>query len=349
MKNEAIYIKRILNETTKWILAIFCSVFVLNILVFAYYHPFCEFKRPGGATPSVMVPYQWGLYGDEGWRIQTIDSFGYPNPNLPRAEKYFCIIGSSHTEGFRSIGKRYSDILNDMLGDGESLIFYNIAHSGFYFDEIAKHFSGIVQEFPDMTGLVVEIHNTDYTVATLTSSLEQIGYDRTTDSAEEIMSKLSNKEKTVIHFKNSIPFFRLLSLQLKRYREYKFLDKDNKSKINEENTKNEKEYREVLDKVFILMREMFNGEIIIVYHPMTNLNVDGTLNVKSNYTDTIFEEVCREHSIVFINMKEDFVKEFYENNHAVYGFNNTTLMTGHINQYCHQLIAERLFNYFEGR
>ncbi len=336
-------------------LAFICAAGIMNLLSFAYYHPVSELKRSGGSTPGIMVPHQWGLYGDEGWRIQTIDSYGYPNPDLPKADTYYCVIGASHTEGFRSVGKRYTDILNEKLSDGRSLKFYNISHSGYHFDDIARHFTGITEEFPDASGIIIEIDSTEYSAKDLNDALNQISYNSERDSAEVLMSKMTLKSKALITFKNYVPFVRVLSNQYETFKKYNTKAKRNNNSAKKESsqkseaTADQLQYEDSLDQLFSLMRKQYKGDIIIVYHPATSLNADGTLSIKTHSSDLIFSKLCEAHSIVFIDMKDDFEKAYYQDAHAVYGFDNTTLMSGHINKFGHQLIADRLFEYFKER
>ena len=335
-------LRNIVREFGKWMIAILCALFVLNMVTFAFYHPVHQLERNGGSTHGLMVAGQWGLYGTEGWGIQTIDSRGYPNPELPLEEEYYCIIGSSQTEGFHSMkGERFCDILNKRMGYEDSLKYYNIAHSGYLFDDMAKHFKGITEEFPEMKGIIFEINQTGYSTDGLRSALDQVGYDEDKDSYSALISNMDKRERMLIAFKNYFPVFRLLSLQAKTYLG------DEYQKVNgvsvSENKQEEVDYAVLLDQVMALMRSQFDGEIYIVYHPMTTLNDDGTLAVNYGETDEIFQKCCEKYSIEFINMGPDFEDAFYKDHHAAYGFWNTTLESGHMNKYGHELIADRLY------
>ena len=85
--------RKLFREILSWGLAILLAAGILNLFAFCYYHPVHKFPRAGGATYSLAVPHQWGLYGMEGYGIQKIDRNGYVNPDLPRAPgaSYFYI------------------------------------------------------------------------------------------------------------------------------------------------------------------------------------------------------------------------------------------------------------------
>lgn len=341
--------KAIARQITQWILAVICAGLILNLVSFGYYHPASLLNRSGGSSPSLLVPHQRTLYATEGWGNQEIDSYGYVNPDLPREEAYYCIIGSSHTEGFYSAkGERYSDLLNAEAGYENSLKFYNIAHSAYFFDHIVKHFRGIVQEFPGMQGLVIETGSTDFTVNQLTAALEQVDYSEEEDSVAALLSRQGMKGKVLTALRYHAPLLRLLSLQWRTYKGTGEAPRDSGGAAEDPSFDSE-EYRAALDQVMALMRSEYDGEILIVYHPQTSLNADGTLQVHQSGTDEIFEEVCRAHDIGFIHMGEDFKAAYENDRQAAYGFWNTTLMTGHINSYGHQLIAGRISEYLRGR
>lgn len=334
-----------LKKIGQWGGALICSVFILNILTFCFYHPVQELKRNGGATPGLMYPHMWGLYGMEGFGIQTIDANGYVNPDLPREKNYYCIIGASHTEGFHSRkNERYSDLLNEKFGYIDSIKFYNIAHSDFTYTGIVKRFNGLVMEFPEMKGLVIEISGTQYSPESLRDALNQTGFSYE-DTITSLMQSLTFREKCLITIKNYFPLMRLLGSQLATYNEY------NRNNVSTENN-NEldlEEYRKVLSATMDLIRGKYAGPIVIVYHPMTTLDSDGSLLISNSVTDTVFEEECIKHNIDFINMKDSFEKDFYENDEVAYGFWNTTMMSGHINKRCHELIADKLYDYFSDK
>lgn len=326
-------------EIAGWIMAAILSFLMLNILTMMYYHPVHELQRSGGATPGLKVPHQWGIYGNEGWGIQTIDSLGYVNPDLPLEDEYYCVIGSSHSEGFHSMnGERYSDLLNEMMGYDKSLKVYNIAHSGYHFDGIAKHFSGIVSEFPGMKGVIIELEKTNYSIESLEKSLVQVEYDNNRDSVEAILSKLSKKERVVIFIKNYFPVLREIKHQIETYKTV-----NNDSKEKEKDIERGEEYEQVLNEVMSLIRSEYGGEIIVIYHPKTTINSDGSLDISVLASDKIFMDVCEKNGIKFINMASVFEREYYEKHHAMYGFWNTSLMSGHINKYCHEVMAEVLY------
>ena len=354
MKSKLILVTK---EMCGWLIAIISSCFVLNILSFSFYHPAVEIKRSGGATPGLMIPGGWSLLGFEGYGIQTIDDNGYVNPDLPLEKEYYCVVGASHAEGLHSRkGERISDYLNIKFGYTDSLKFYNIAHTAYQFNNIAKHFNGIIQEFPNSKGIIIELDSTDYSIEQLTDALNQTSYSDTDDTIKYMLERQTFKDKLIADIKNYLPLIRELSFQYETYKTSKSKRIDDKvyraSDINVSETLAKdadflESYQNALSTVMQLIRSEYQGPIIVVYHPTTSLDENGYLLLNSEVTDAIFEEECIKHDIVFIDMANKFSEAFYNDNIAVYGFWNTTLMTGHINKFCHELMADAVFDYLK--
>jgi len=345
------------KEISGWLIAFLSACFILNIFTFSFYHPAVEIKRSGGSTPGLMVPGQWSLLGFEGYGIQTIDHNGYVNPDLPLEKDYYCVIGASHAEGLHSRkGERISDYLNNKLGYTDTLKFYNIAHTAYQFNNIAKHFDGIIQEFPNSKGIIIELDSTDYSIEQLTDALNQTGYSYTDDTINCMLEKQTSKEKLITLIKNYIPLIRELSFQYETYKTSKSQQVNDKIyrasdfEVREAITKDTaflENYRATLSNVMQMIRSEYQGHIIIVYHPTTSLDEKGNLILNSEVTDAIFEEECIKNDIAFIDMSNKFTDAFYNDNIAVYGFWNTTMMTGHINKFCHELMADVVLDYLK--
>lgn len=89
--------------------------------------------------------------------------------------------------------------------------------------------------------------------------------------------------------------------------------------------------------------EQTNVKLIIFYHPKETLGIDGTVSYETDLELLrIFQDVCEENGILFVDMTSDF-KMLYAKQHVLtHGFSNTAVGTGHLNQYGHQIIAEKL-------
>ena len=85
---------------------------------------------------------------------------------------------------------------------------------------------------------------------------------------------------------------------------------------------------------------------VIIYHSHGTLEKDGSLVINSDPGDyERFKGICNEFGIGFIDVTGDFIK-MYENEHKLpYGFSNTQVNAGHLNNDGHNLIAHRVSEY----
>ncbi len=328
-----------------WILAIVLAAGLLNCFAFCFYHPVHTFHRQGGANPDLAVPGQWGLYGLEGYGVQTIDKTGYVNADLPREADYFCVVGSSHAEGFNvPRNARFSDLLNQRFGCEQTLKFYNIADSGYYFEDIARRFPAITEEFPDAQGIIIEILSTSCTEDQLAEALDSLHFSPERDSMQAFQTDLTWKDRGIIALKNWAPFLRELTKQLETYRKNRQLSDNQQGSLPAGQGVSLLRYERALEPVLQGMRAGFDGPIIIVYHPTVRLLPDGSMEVDRAETDPAFAAACTRNGICFLNMENVF-RQAYDAEHIVpYGFWNTTMTAGHLNQEGHRLVADVLYD-----
>ena len=84
--------------------------------------------------------------------------------------------------------------------------------------------------------------------------------------------------------------------------------------------------------------------LIILYPPSDyEVNEDGTLHFDNDPEyDQLFEKVCSDHDIIFVNMKDEFVRMYTEDHVLPHGFVNTVYGEGHLNRYGHEACAKVL-------
>ena len=104
-------------------------------------------------------------------------------------------------------------------------------------------------------------------------------------------------------------------------------------------------YTESMTKDIELITSVYDGEIIILFHPSTVIEPDGSLTVVHSDTDEIFKQICGEYGITVVDMTDKFLSEYEENHVVPYGFSNTSLGGGHFNTDGHRMIAEELMSY----
>ena len=81
-----------------------------------------------------------------------------------------------------------------------------------------------------------------------------------------------------------------------------------------------------------------------MYHPTTTLNNDGSLTLSSeNENVKEFEKLCQDNGIYFLDMSKRFKEEYEKNYILPYGFSNTSVGSGHLNKYGHEMVADELY------
>ncbi len=333
-----------IKQTAGWIAALAIAAFICNMACFAFYNPCQDIPRSKGATTGYLLPGSSGVYGLEGYCVAHIDDNGYVNRDMERADDYYVVAGASHTEGlFIPARCRYSDIVNDTLYDDGKLHFVNIGKSGNYFSVVLQHLDGILGEFADAGGIIIETDSLAYDTKALYDSMIQTGYDPE-ETASSILDSYSSRQRAVIKLKQMLPLLRELHKQYYTYLDSARSDGDGSDILDPDFWEAEYngDYEAALDELMGYLRSRTDKQIIIVYHPTVRLERDGTVSFPTNNAEEYYARVCREHDIDFIDMTGRFA-EAYENDHIIpYGFCNTTPGDGHMNRAAHEMIAEAI-------
>ncbi len=344
MQRSKPYIKQIIQ----WCAAVAASLFIMNLLSFAFYDPCQELIRTQGSTTGFLLPGSKGVYGLEGYCIANIDENGYVNRDLPRASSYYVVAGASHTEGlFLPLKLRYSDRLNAMLGPDDELRVYNIGRSGNFFSVVLQHLDGILGEFPDAKGIIIETDTLTYDTKALYDSMAQVGYDPN-ETASAIYSSLSGRHKLSMRIKQYLPLVRELH---KQYLTYRNMSEEAAPSdiLNPDFWAQEYAggYTDALDSLMSFIRSKTDKQIIILYHPAISLEPDGSMKLLTNGAEPYYKDICAKYNIDFVDMSDAYMKAYDEHHTVPYGFSNTTMGAGHTNRDAHRMIAEELYKVIE--
>lgn len=328
----------------------FVVVFVFfNLICQIYYHMPAWYDRSSNATSYIWRPNSYILQAKEGFGFNTIDENGYVNPIKPLVKKdYILVFGASHSQGKEiNQGERYTDLLNSRYGE-EELKVYNLSGDGHFYDKIVAGFSAGIEEFPDSSAAIIEIGTTEYDVKTLEEALSQRNYN-VKETGEYI--KNSVDQKTIIKqtVKETMPYVALLKHRVGDGS----LDFGNpfglNDKVEEENSNvfDKQDYYDLVKLTANSLKNNYSGKIIICYHPGCKLSSDGTVDWKEEETYKPFRQAIEDSGIYFLDMTDAFDKLYEEEKILPYGFQNTTFGGGHLNQYGHKLLAEKLFDVLE--
>ena len=86
----------------------------------------------------------------------------------------------------------------------------------------------------------------------------------------------------------------------------------------------------------------FDGNIIILYHPFCEMDI--SRGVETREATRAFREACEAEGIIFLDLSEVFEEAYSEEYVVPYGFWNTTMGEGHMNEQGHRLAAQMLYH-----
>ena len=272
--------------------------------------------------------------GTEGFAFGKINNDGYNNAfNYSNNMKIqVLIMGSSHMEAYQvQPNESTAGLLNSMLG---SNTVYNIGVSNHTFLTIANHLQNAIQKYKPTKFIIIETSSIAFKEQDLRNVLN--------GTFEEIPLK-NNQYLLSILQKNQF-----LRLAYKQSRELINNSETNTKDIEKTNTVNNNDNSKTL--LNELLFKMSNSvsisgiKLIIVYHPKTTINADGSLQLSNNSQDlTSFKEMCQKNNIYFLDMSERFLEEYNDKHILPYGFTNSSIGSGHLNKYGHKMLAEELY------
>lgn len=338
-----------IKNFVQWMLAAFIAFCVANLLILPYWKAPGWISREAGATSALYHSGTTLVNGYEGYGIANVDSHGYLNEDLPLADSFVLALGCSHTKAIEvAMDERYTSILNDSLAgqDDSNLYVYNLAIDGFYFPDIVKGFDAALAEFPGAESLIIEIPTTDFDLALLTDAVNSRPFEPSL-TGENLYNQQSMKEKLKIGIKEYLP---ILSLYLSKQFTHislgdgtPFLYVPSTSEALQYSVTKEA-YLLALEPALAHLKENYNKEIIIYFHPFVELHENGEMTTDTSVTIEWFKASCEKYGITFIDATNAFL-DAYEKDYTIpYGFSNTTPGTGHLNKEGHRISAQLLLD-----
>ena len=307
---------------SKLIISLVISFIILNVVTFVYYNvplrsevkdEVTEYKWPADSFYSRFTEgIAWGKTNNDGYN----NLFDYdPNKKINNI-----LMGSSHAEGFNiaqneNIASRLNELTNTYT--------YNIGISEHTLPICLSNLENVIQKYKPSDYVIIE---------TMTISF----YDQQINDSLNDNVHLNTISNRYIDFLQNFKYLKLVYSQL-----------DNLSaNTNVASQMQAVTNSELLNKMFVKAKETCdkNGvKLIIVFHP--TLSIYSKNNVTSNYNIEdmgVFEDACKQNGIIFVNMENDFINNYYSTYELPHGFINTKPGEGHLNRIGHELIAIRL-------
>lgn len=331
--------RQIFRQLLGWAAAALAAALLVNLALCFLHRPPAWLDRHSAATNAVLRPYGTYLMGTEGRGRHRVDSRGYLNPDLPLADSPVIIVGSSFVQGKEvSAGKRFADLMNAALvPGGDRLKVYTVSQDGFYLPQIARCFPALVAEFPSAETIIIETNLTDFSARELTDALEQPTPDPQQQGAQ-LWAGYSPLRRTAMRVKETLPILTLGKLQLTA------MLGSSAGTAEEEIPASQAHY----DAVAALLRSQFDGRLILLYHPDVSIEHDGSLSVTAKEQEALLREACQRNGITFLDAGDAWLQAYADSSTVPYGFSNTAMGSGHLNESGHRVLAELLLEALKG-
>ena len=324
-----------LKAALRIFLAALTAFAVLCGMMFFYRNSPLREKSRYENTDYVWEPNTFWGGMNEGVSFGVIDGQGFNNQSVVEHPDIL-VLGSSHTEGRNVMqGNDFTDRLNKLLGG--SMTAYNMGMSGHTLYKVVQYLPvslSIYQPAPKY--VVIE---TDDTV--LDSKAVEM-------SINGQVKKTAVKDNGAMAMLQKLPYIRAFYRQLDKgmldmlLPEMKAKTQTAASDAKKDAAPDEAAYETMFAHLEKLQKES-GVTFIIMYHPFEVLNGDGSLGFEDEAYTAVFSQYAQKHGISFVNMTDDFAKMYAEERHVPHGFNTGEIGWGHLNDYGHAAIAERLY------
>lgn len=351
--------KKTIQAIISWCAALAIALLGANFVAFGYRSGAGSIQRTNAYSTSIRTPNSIIVRGAEGYGINAVDENGYLNDStLPLKEHYILLMGSSHAEGLQVMqGNTMTSVLNRMLDPNERTV-YNIGTAGQTFPLIAEGFRAAVEEFPNAEGVMMEISQLDFSDADFDRMMDQAVYspESTGPALEQSLGFARRLRNNILGL---LPVISQMRQQIDSIN-FSMSDafgiaaflKRNQQPIAASETAAQdvmtqtggSTYAERIGQVLAMLREEFDKPIIILYHSGVTLLPDGQLQIDRDmrYYDD-FKNACERNGIVFLDVGDTFLRAYEADHSLPYGFQNTTMPSGHLNTLGHKIVAEELY------
>ncbi|GHV42304.1 hypothetical protein FACS189490_10990 [Clostridia bacterium] len=303
---------------------------VLNLFCVVYYNiPFRTYDTQG-MTEYNLHKGSFHSQLTESFGYGVIDKNGYNNAeNLAEVENpQVLIMGSSHIAAlYIPQNKNATYILDDLLRN-IGFNAYAVGISAHSLTTLSKHLPNALDVIKPLY-VVLETGTVNFSDKLLENYMS------------DSLPLVRNREQGGLAQLTQILYLRLIRFQL-----------GNIIRSNAGENEQETETHNALPSTDLLQKftDKINGTAtkhgakpIIFYHPRLIINADGTVTPSHNNADiNDFSDACAASGIEFIDMTQTFIDAYYNEHILPHGFFNTEIGTGHLNEYGHKMVAEKL-------
>lgn len=312
------------------------ALVILSALTLVYYNPPISKAQPDKYTNSKFESNAFWSDMIEGWGFGTTNDLGYNDPDgFATSDPVIAVLGSSHTEALQvSQKKNYVSKLQEKLsGDSDKtndISCLNLGVSGHFFDTSVSNFEYFAESFSNVRDAVIETGDLEFTPEQLEKMLNG---EYHTDLGEKGLLYESVQK---------IPYARLL---YKQYMDTKKVEGASSEKPDTDYPLYEEGMDKVLEKLSGIAAEK-GFELTILYHNKVMVKNRNGFRTDDLQIVEIFQKCCEKNDVMFIDVTDSFVERFNATYELPYGFSNTTMGSGHLNELGHSIVADELYKHF---
>ena len=328
-------IKKYLIYSGKVFVSGILAFIVLTLFCVLYYNLPVHNETKDGSTDYAWEPNAFYSRATEGFAFGKTNNEGYVNEYdyNKKLKIDILLMGSSHMEAHQvQQNESTSGVLNRKFDNYRT---YNIGISAHTFITCFSNLENALNKYKPTKYVIIETSTTNFSDKDLKDALN--------NSIKEIPSYTSG----IVGLLQKNQFLRLLDNQIRLFNsgEDAIIPKVDVNIKNKE--KNNELVNQLLDNINQITSK-HKVKAIILYHPSTILNRDGSLTLSSEKENIDnFSKLCKENNIYFLDMSERFKMEYKKNHILPYGFYNTSVGSGHLNKYGHKMVAEELYNFIK--
>lgn len=301
------------------------SLTVLSVFLLLYGYTGVHITSTTGATDYTWEPYQIKTTMTEGFAWFQMDQNGFNNVNKCVSTTDVLLMGSSHMEAVNvAKNKNVGALLNEALDDNV----YNIGVSGHQIYHCVNNIDNAIDTYQPTQWVIIETDRVQLDILEMQSVI---------DGKYEYIE--SYDEGTIYYVQKYFPSVKTI---LKNISDWRNLDNTENDFASNDDISDE--YDDCLTSFLKKAVNSLDGQkLMIFYQPATEIDSNGelVLNKDEQYLE-IFKTKCEGLGIVFVDMTDDFYELYTDKNILAHGFVNTGVGTGHLNEYGHQVIADRV-------
>lgn len=305
------------------------AIVVLSLFTLVYWYDGIHITNHTGSTDYVWRSNEYISTMTEGFTWMRMNSSGFNNADVFQ-QSDILFMGSSHTDDLHfARDKNAAVLVNQLTG----LDTYNIGMSGHTIYRCVDNFNRALNEYHPDKYVVIETSTIELTIKEMKKVIDGTAVP------------IESFDSGMVYMLQQIPALKPIVNQLKEWVQIDYKNTPS-VKVTVPDKEITEEYLDTLQSFLNIVRKgsLSSGiTTIIYYHPAEKLLPDGSIKYKTNdkYLEA-FARTCEEQGIIFVDMTGAFQEMYISDSVLAHGFLNTKVGSGHLNEFGHKAIADKL-------